>query len=66
MVSSIDILPTIAELAGIYCIPFCYQGKSLVPFLRNDNASSDIDKKHDEVLFTLDEPLAPRGVPGFV
>ena len=66
LVSSIDVLPTIAELAGIDCIPFLYRGKSLVPFLRNDNLSSDIDEKHDEILFTFDEPLAPRGVPGFV
>jgi len=66
LVSSIDVLPTIAELAGIDCIPFRYRGKSLVPFLRNDNLSSDIDEKHDEILFTFDEPLAPRGVPGFV
>jgi len=34
--------------------------------VRNDNLSSDIDEKHDEILFTFDEPLAPRGVPGFV
>lgn len=67
LVSSIDILPTIAELAGVDCSSCQYRGKSLVPFLRNGNATSnpdDIDS--DEILFTFDEPLAPPGVPGFI
>jgi choline-sulfatase len=66
LVSSIDVLPTIAELAGIDCTSFHYRGKSLVPFLRKDTACSDMEKNHDEVLFTFDEPLAPPGVPGFI
>ena len=65
LVSSIDILPTIAELAGINCSPFQYRGKSLVPVLRDDK-NSGVDSKDDEILFTFDEPLAPPGVPGYV
>jgi arylsulfatase A-like enzyme len=64
LVSSIDILPTIAELAGIDCSSHLYRGKSLVPFLRNEN--SDTDDVKNEILFTFDEPLAPPGVPGFI
>lgn len=67
LVSSIDILPTIAEFAGVDCSSCQYRGKSLVPFVRNGNATSnpdDIDS--DEILFTFDEPLAPPGVPGFI
>ena len=67
LVSSIDILPTITELAGIDTTPFQYRGKSLVPFLRNDDTSkSDFDQQEDEILFTFDEPLAPPGIPGYV
>lgn len=65
LISSIDILPTIAELAGINCSPFRYRGKSLVPILRDDEKSG-LDKQNDEILFTFDEPLAPNGVPGYV
>lgn len=65
LISSIDILPTIAELAGINCSPFQYRGKSLVPVLRDDK-NSGVDSKDDEILFTFDEPLAPPGVPGYV
>ncbi|KAL3827596.1 hypothetical protein ACHAXA_002093 [Cyclostephanos tholiformis] len=64
LVSSIDILPTIAELAGIDCSSHLYRGKSLVPLLRNDNPH--IDNIKDEILFTFDEPLAPAGIPGFI
>eukprot|EP00571_Detonula_confervacea_P015958 CAMPEP_0172307348 /NCGR_PEP_ID=MMETSP1058-20130122/8230_1 /TAXON_ID=83371 /ORGANISM="Detonula confervacea, Strain CCMP 353" /LENGTH=619 /DNA_ID=CAMNT_0013019495 /DNA_START=18 /DNA_END=1877 /DNA_ORIENTATION=+ len=65
LVSSIDILPTIAELAGVDCSRYHYRGKSLVPFLRSDQNSS-FDSEQEEILFTFDEPLAPPGVPGFV
>jgi arylsulfatase A-like enzyme len=64
LVSSIDILPTIAEMAGVDLSQFQYRGKSLVPFLK-DNSKCD-DGEEDEFLFTFDEPLAPPGVPGFV
>ena len=63
LVSSIDILPTIAELAGIDCSSHLYRGKSLVPFLRNEKSDTENMK---EILFTFDEPLAPPGVPGFI
>mmetsp|Transcript_36166 Transcript_36166/g.66359 ORF Transcript_36166/g.66359 Transcript_36166/m.66359 type:complete len:622 (+) Transcript_36166:20-1885(+) len=64
LVSSIDILPTIAELAGVDCSRYHYRGKSLVPFLKKGE-NSLLDKQQ-EVLFTFDEPLAPPGIPGFV
>jgi arylsulfatase A-like enzyme len=58
LVSSIDILPTIAELAGIECSAYHYRGKSLIPCLRNDHQHSDTaDSTDDEILFTFDEPL---------
>lgn len=68
LVSSIDILPTIAEIVGVDCSSYQYRGKSLVPFVRNGDANSnpadDIDC--EEILFTFDEPLAPPGVPGYI
>ena len=64
LVSSVDILPTIAELAGVNCAQYKYRGKSLVPFLRNSESLDD--NSQDEILFTFDEPLAPPGIPGFV
>jgi len=63
LVSSIDILPTIADLAGIDCSQYHYRGTSLVPFLRND---SSLCASNEEILFTFDEPLAPRGIPGYI
>jgi len=63
LVSSIDILPTIADLAGIDCSQYQYRGTSLVPFLRND---SSLCPSNEEILFTFDEPLAPRGIPGYI
>ncbi|KAL7470988.1 hypothetical protein ACHAXS_011285 [Conticribra weissflogii] len=64
LVSSIDILPTIAELAGVDCSRYDYRGKSLVSFLRD--GSIDNAGESDEILFTFDEPLAPDNVPGFI
>lgn len=65
LVSSIDILPTITELAGVDLSRFQYRGRSLVSFLRN--SSIDVkDDDDDEFLFSFDEPLAPPGVPGYV
>jgi arylsulfatase A-like enzyme len=61
LVSSIDILPTIADLAGIDWCAFQYRGTSLVPFLRNESKTC---KSTEEILFTFDEPLAPHGIPG--
>ncbi len=67
LVSSIDILPTIAELAGVNCSAFHYRGRSLVPFVRKDDVNSiPADISSEEILFTFDEPLAPPGVPGFI
>lgn len=66
LVSSIDILPTIAELAGVDCSQYHYRGKSLVPSLRNVEQSSFGGQSEEEILFTFDEPLAPPGVPGYV
>ena len=67
LVSSIDVLPTIAEMAGIECSAYHYRGKSLVPCLRDDHQHSDTaDSTDDEILFTFDEPLAPPGIPGFL
>lgn len=63
LVSSIDILPTIADLAGIDCSQYQYRGTSLVPFLRNESKTC---KNKEEILFTFDEPLAPRGIPGYI
>jgi len=63
LVSSIDILPTIAELASVDCSRYDYRGKSLVSFLRGSNDSSE---EIDEILFTFDEPLAPDNIPGFI
>lgn len=63
LVSSLDILPTVAELAGIDVSRFQYRGKSLVPFLRNVSHDPDED---EEFLFTFDEPLAPPGIPGYI
>ena len=63
LVSSIDILPTIAEIAGIDCGQYMYRGTSLVPFLKDE---SIICNSEEEILFTFDEPLAPSGVPGFI
>ena len=64
--SSIDILPTIAELAGVDCSSCHYRGKSLAPYIRNEKTNSNLDDDSEEVLFTFDEPLAPPGVPGFI
>lgn len=61
LVSSIDILPTIADLAGIDTEMFHYRGTSLVPFLRYESTTC---KSTEEILFTFDEPLAPHGIPG--
>ena len=66
LVSSIDILPTIADLAGVDCSRYYYRGKSLLPFLRNGENYSSVDNGKEEILFTFDEPLAPPGIPGFV
>jgi arylsulfatase A-like enzyme len=67
LVSSIDILPTIAEIAGVDISPFQYRGKSLVPFLRSGDDGHDKDRNNEEeFLFSFDEPLAPRGIPGYV
>jgi len=63
LVSSIDILPTITEIAGVDVSQFHYRGRSLVPFFRND---CNIKQNEEEFLFTFDEPLAPRGIPGYV
>jgi arylsulfatase A-like enzyme len=65
LVSSIDILPTIAELTRTDCSQFHHRGKSLVRFFGSEKDSSS-DDTEDEVLFTFDEPLAPRGIPGYV
>eukprot|EP00581_Thalassiosira_minuscula_P017702 CAMPEP_0183719280 /NCGR_PEP_ID=MMETSP0737-20130205/12295_1 /TAXON_ID=385413 /ORGANISM="Thalassiosira miniscula, Strain CCMP1093" /LENGTH=629 /DNA_ID=CAMNT_0025948995 /DNA_START=4 /DNA_END=1893 /DNA_ORIENTATION=+ len=64
LISSIDILPTIAEMAGVDCSRFNYRGKSLVPYLRSGNKSAV--EVEEEILFTFDEPLAPPGIPGYV
>lgn len=61
LVSSIDILPTIADLAGVDCSQYNYRGTSLVPLLRNEHTNC---QNEEEVLFTFDEPLAPSGIPG--
>lgn len=63
LVSSIDILPTIADLAGVDCSQYQYRGASLVPFLRNKSTPCNDD---EEILFTFDEPLAPNGIPGYI
>ncbi len=64
LVSSIDILPTIADLAGVDCShQYNYRGTSLVPLLRNENTTC---QNEEEVLFTFDEPLAPSGIPGYI
>ena len=62
LVSSIDILPTITELASVDLSPFKYRGKSLVSFLRNEARTCE----DEEFLFTFDEPLAPPGIAGYV
>lgn len=64
LVSSVDILPTITELAGLDCSRHGYRGRSLVPFLRNGQ-NAVLDERR-EVLFTFDEPLAPPHYPGYV
>lgn len=61
LVSSIDILPTIAQLAGVDISHFQYRGRSLVPLLQDDFNYHD-----EEILFSFDEPLAPPGIPQFV
>ncbi|KAK1744995.1 sulfatase-like protein [Skeletonema marinoi] len=55
LVSSIDILPTIADLAGVDCSQYQYRGTSLVPFLQNESTTC---KSEEEILFTFDEQLA--------
>lgn len=62
LVSSIDILPTITEMAGVNLSQFQYRGKTLIPFLRNEYGIKD----DDEFLFCFDEPLAPPEIPGYV
>ncbi|KAL3795265.1 hypothetical protein HJC23_008350 [Cyclotella cryptica] len=61
LVSSIDILPTIAELAGVDVSRFQYRGKSLIPLLCDESNDPD-----EEFLFTFDEPLAPPSIPGYI
>ena len=63
LVSSIDILPTIADLAGVDCSQYHYRGTSLVPLLRNESTTC---QNEEEILFTFDEPLAPSGIPGYI
>ncbi|KAL9181434.1 hypothetical protein ACHAXT_010239 [Thalassiosira profunda] len=63
LICSIDVLPTIAELAGVDCSSYRYRGKSLVPFLKSNE---DSDEKREEILFTFDEALAPPGIAGYV
>ena len=63
LVSSIDILPTIADLAGVDCSQYQYRGTSLVPFLQNESTTC---KSEEEILFTFDEQLAPSGIPGYI
>ena len=62
LVSSIDILPTVLDFAGIKHNDIPYRGKSLVPILKGEETANE----DDEVLFTFDEPLAPPGVPGYI
>lgn len=62
LVSSIDILPTISEVAGVDLSQFQYRGKSLVCYLSNQ-CNKD---KEEEFLFSFDEPLAPPGIPGYI
>ena len=63
LVSSIDILPTIAHMAGIEHSQYHYRGKSLVPALMSTDPATN---KEEDILFTFDEPLAPPNIPGYI
>lgn len=58
--SHLDLLPTLAELAGVPNASTYGQGKSIVPVLQNPRASVQ-----DSILFTYDDVfILPTGTPG--
>jgi len=59
-----DILPTIADLAGIDDSPKKVEGGSLAPLLRSEGDSADIDRPYDGLIFHWPHyQLAKRSTP---
>ena len=62
LVSSVDLMPTITELAGVDVSVLTVEGSSLVPLLLGDASPSDHDAVFGEMTRHIDEPFPMRAV----